>query len=234
MGIAAEFGKNLETAPGFIEMMLEKIQNDLRDFPDVTLVAVSKFHPAAAIRQAYDEGQRVFGESRVQELVVKQQELPNDIQWHFIGHLQTNKVKQIVPFVSLIHSIDTPHLLETVSREAEKIGRKVPVLLQLHVAKEETKFGFTIDECRDFLNGETWRKMTGVEIVGMMCMASNTDDETRVRADFHEALTFFNEMKVKYPQLKIKSWGMSSDYKIAIEEGATHIRVGSLIFGERY
>ena len=215
-------------------MMLEKINEDLRQWPEATLVAVSKFHPAELIRQAYDEGQRVFGESRVQELVGKWQTLPKDIRWHFIGHLQTNKVKQIVPFVSLIHSIDSWHLLETVSKEAEKVGRCVPVLLQLHVAQEETKFGLTVDECRDLLKEEKWRALKGVDICGMMCMASNTDDEARIRADFHTALTFFNEMSALYPQLKVKSWGMSSDYKIALEEGATHIRVGSLIFGDRY
>ena len=186
----------------------------------VRLVAVSKYHPESRIEEAYAAGQRVFGESHVQELRRKYDNLPKDIEWHFIGHLQTNKVKYIAPYVAMIHAVDSMKLLLEVDKQGEKSGRVIPCLLQLHVAKEETKFGFTPDECRT-----------------LMCMASNTDDMEQVRSEFHLAYELFKELKTgafaNAPYFKECSWGMSHDYPIAIEEGSTLIRVGSKIFGER-
>ncbi len=215
--------------------MLEEVQQKLADHPEVTLVAVSKFHPVEALRQAYDEGQRIFGESRVQELTQKAEAMPRDVQWHFIGHLQRNKVKPVVALASLIHSIDSERLLEEVNRQALAIGRRVDVLLQLHVAQEETKFGFSTEECRALLAAGSWREMQGVRLRGIMCMASNTDDEERIRRDFRMARNFFDEAAtlVNSADWNIRSWGMSEDFLIAIEEGATHVRIGSMIFGER-
>lgn len=215
--------------------MLEEIHSRLSQYPEVTLVAVSKYHPVQAIQQAYDEGQRVFGESRVQELSEKYAALPKDVEWHFIGHLQRNKVKQLLPMVTLIHSIDSLRLLEEVNRQAVAIGKRVDVLLQLHVAQEETKFGLTPQECLELLAAGSWREMAGIRLRGLMCMASNTDDEVRIKQDFATAKTTFDEAArlVSSPDWKIRSWGMSDDFPIAIEEGATHIRVGSLIFGDR-
>lgn len=215
--------------------MLENIHRLLAAHPDVTLVAVSKFHPAEAIRAAYDEGQRVFGESRVQELLAKCDVLPSDIEWHFIGHLQRNKVRQLLPHVSMIHSIDSERLLTEVSQQAVALGRTVDVLIQLHVAREETKFGFLPDEALNLLRRFKESPLQGVRLRGVMCMASNTDDTDRIRRDFQAAHHFFNEAAdlLQRPEWNVRSWGMSADFPLAIEEGATHIRVGSLIFGER-
>lgn len=215
--------------------MLEQIHRQLAGHPDVTLVAVSKYHPVEALRRAYGEGQRVFGESRVQELLVKREAMPADVEWHFIGHLQRNKVRQIAPFIGMIHSIDTERLLEEVSRQATAAGRVIDVLLQLHVAEEDTKFGFSVDECRTFLASGRWKSMTGVRLRGLMCMATNTDDADRIRRDFRQAAALFHEMAptVDSAAWNVRSWGMSSDFPIALEEEATHIRVGSLIFGTR-
>ena len=215
--------------------MLEQIHRQLAGHPDVTLVAVSKYHPVEALRRAYGEGQRVFGESRVQELLVKREAMPADVEWHFIGHLQRNKVRQIAPFIGMIHSIDTERLLEEVSRQATAAGRVIDVLLQLHVAEEDTKFGFSVDECRTFLASGRWKDLTGVRLRGLMCMATNTDDADRIRRDFRQAAAFFHEMAptVGSAAWNVRSWGMSSDFPIALEEEATHIRVGSLIFGTR-
>jgi len=200
-------------------------------------VAVSKFHPAEAVRGAYDAGCRIFGESHVQELREKQQILPEDIEWHFIGHLQTNKVKYIAPFVSLIHAIDTPHLLREVEKQAAKCGRVIPCLLQLHVAQEETKFGFTPDECMEFLSEGEWRQMTHVRLSGIMCMATNTDDEEQIRGEFRRAHDFFLKAKEQFfadaDSFCECSMGMSDDWKIAVSEGSTLIRVGTAIFGPR-
>lgn len=215
--------------------MLEYIHRQLASHPDVTLVAVSKFHPAEAVKAAYDEGQRIFGESRVQELVTKCAVLPKDIEWHFIGHLQRNKVRQLLPLVSMIHSIDSERLLNEVGQQATALDRTVDVLIQLHVAQEETKFGFTPDEALDLLRRFKTAPVAGVRLRGVMCMASNTDDTERIRQDFRTARRFFDEAGalLDSPDWNVRSWGMSGDYPIAIEEGATHIRVGSLIFGER-
>jgi pyridoxal phosphate enzyme (YggS family) len=209
----------------------------------VTLVCVSKFHPAEAIMEAYDCGERDFGESRVQELLPKYEALPKDIRWHFIGHLQTNKVKQIVPFVHMIHSVDSLRLLETINREAEKIGRRVKVLLEVHVAKEETKSGFTPEE---FLSLNTQLStLNNVEVCGVMGMATNTDDQTEWRRCFREikslASSLISSSPISYSEASHSSqserpqisMGMSDDYLVAIEEGSTMVRIGSTIFGIR-
>ena len=217
------------------ELKIRSITNQL---PEGTrLVAVSKFHPAEAVRGAYDAGCRIFGESHVQELREKQQILPEDIEWHFIGHLQTNKVKYIAPFVSLIHAIDTLHLLREVEKQAAKCGRVIPCLLQLHVAQEETKFGFTPDECMEFLSEGEWRQMPHVRLSGIMCMATNTDDEEQIRGEFRRAHDFFLKAKEMFfadtDSFCECSYGMSDDWKIAVSEGSTLIRVGTAIFGPR-
>lgn len=200
----------------------------------VDLCAVSKYHPAEMIQEAYDCGQRIFGESHVQELMKKYEILPKDIKWHFIGHLQTNKVKYIAPFVSLIHSVDTPKLLAEINRQGIKCGRRIPCLLQLHVAREETKFGFTVDELKDYLLNAEWRNMEGIDIQGIMCMATNTDDEERILNDFRTANEFSRFCAERFGDtFRIRSWGMSGDYLLAVREGSNLVRIGSKIFGER-
>ncbi|MDE5828079.1 MAG: YggS family pyridoxal phosphate-dependent enzyme [Duncaniella sp.] len=203
----------------------------------VTLVAVSKFHPAEALMEAYQAGQRVFGESRALELEAKAQELPGDIEWHFIGHLQTNKVRKVVGHASLIHSIDSERLLRAVDEEAAKAGRRIGVLLQLHVAREETKFGFTPDELLEFVTPALLASLKAVEIRGVMGMASNVDDDTRIRSDFREIRSTFDRLKTTvfagHPEFSTVSMGMSHDWPIAVDEGSNMIRVGTFIFGER-
>lgn len=214
---------------------LQEIQSTIP--AGVELVAVSKFHPAAAIREAYAEGQRIFGESRVQELREKQAELPADVQWHFIGHLQPNKVKYIAPFVSLIHAVDSEKLLREIEKQGARCGRVIDVLLELHVAAEDSKFGFTPEACEAFLSEGGWREMPHVRICGLMCMATHTDDEIRIRADFRLAHDCFKSYQQTFfadaPYFCRRSWGMSDDYLIAIEEGATLVRIGTAIFGAR-
>lgn len=201
------------------------------------LVAVSKYHPVSMIQEAYEAGQRIFGESHVQELQEKHLLLPTDIEWHFIGHLQTNKVKYIAPYIAMIHSVDTPHLLLEINKQALKYSRRIPCLLQLHVAQEETKFGFTPQECLDFMAKGEWRDMNGIQFSGVMCMASNIDDETQIACEFDRAWDVFKMLKVQYfaqdDAFCECSWGMSDDYPIALQHGSTFIRVGSLIFGQR-
>ena len=214
---------------------LQKVKATLK--PNVELVAVSKFHPAEAIQEAYEAGQRVFGESHVQELVEKEKVLPKDIQWHFIGHLQTNKVKYMAPFVSLIHSMDSLKLMKEIDKQGQKCGRVIDVLLQIHVAAEETKFGFTPEEVVEMLQGEEWKNCTHVRIVGLMAMATNTDDEARIGREFESVAQLFEVLKDSFfadnPEFKEISMGMSGDYLIAQEHGSTMVRVGSMIFGER-
>jgi pyridoxal phosphate enzyme (YggS family) len=209
---------------------------------DVTLVCVSKFHANEAIMQAYDCGERDFGESRVQELLPKYEALPKDIHWHFIGHLQTNKVKQIVPFVHMIHSVDSLRLLETINREAEKIGRRVKVLLEVHVAKEETKSGFSPEELLQLIsNLSTNNLYPWVEICGVMGMATNTDDQDEWRRCFREIKSLASHLSPiaqrashsSPSERPIISMGMSDDYLVAIEEGSNMVRIGSTIFGIR-
>lgn len=212
----------------------------------VTMICVSKFHPAEAIMEAYQVGERDFGESRVQELLPKYEALPKDIRWHFIGHLQTNKVKMIVPFVHLIHSVDSLRLLETINREAAKIQRRVRVLLEVHVAKEESKSGFTPEELETFFNQGQLSTFEYIELCGIMGMATNTDDEQEIRRCFQAINKFAatrmpntllpardNEGIHKGYRSVVISMGMSDDYQIAIEEGSNMVRIGSSIFGAR-
>lgn len=214
---------------------IKKIKDTLPD--GVKLVAVSKFHPAEVIKEAYEAGQKIFGESRVQELLAKKGELPPDIEWHFIGHLQTNKVKNIVPFITLIHSGDSEHLLEEINRCAEKTGRKVNVLLQLHVAMEETKSGFTPDELTEYMAQGKWKTLTSLTISGVMGMASFVEDESRIRKEFTTIRAVFDNLKQQYfrndDKFAICSMGMSHDYPIAVECGSTMVRIGTTIFGAR-
>lgn len=203
----------------------------------VQLVAVSKFQSEALIAEAYEAGQRIFGESRAQELKLKHEHLPKDIQWHFIGTLQTNKIKYIIDYVDLIHSVDSMKLLVEINRLAQKANRIVNCLLQLHVAEEESKFGFYIDECKAMLAQGEWKGLTHVRICGVMGMASNTENDEQIRHEFCLIHTFFQEMKQLHfagdPSFKELSMGMSDDYSIAVEEGSTLVRIGSSIFGER-
>ncbi|MGZ3866224.1 MAG: YggS family pyridoxal phosphate-dependent enzyme [Bacteroidia bacterium] len=199
----------------------------------VTLVAVSKTKPVEMILEAYDTGQRDFGENYIQELVEKETQLPKDIRWHAIGHLQTNKVKFIAPFVHLIHAVDSLKLLEEINKQAKKNSRVIDCLLQIHIASEETKFGFSFEECESVLKSEIFQKLQNIRVVGLMGMASNTDDQAKVRQEFHSLKTFFSHISGLSSHISILSMGMSSDYKIAIEEGSTMLRIGSTIFGER-
>ena len=203
----------------------------------VRLVAVSKFHPNEAIEEAYQAGQRIFGENKVQEMTAKYEALPKDIEWHFIGHLQSNKIKYIVPYVALIHGIDSYKLLIEIDKQAAKHGRIVNCLLQLHIAQEETKFGFSIEECREMLNKGEWKQLAHIRICGLMGMGSNTDNVEQIQQEFCSLSRFFNEVKKTWfsdtETFRELSMGMSDDYPEAIAEGSTLVRIGSKIFGER-
>lgn len=219
-------------------MIQEQIRIIKEGLPDnVRLVAVSKFHPIEALQEAYEGGQRIFGESKVQEMTQKYEALPKDIEWHFIGHLQTNKIKYMAPYVSLIHGVDSYKLLKEINKQAAKAGRIIPCLLQIHIAQEETKFGFSIEECRTMLAEGQWKSLDNVCIAGVMGMATNTDNENQVEQEFKVLADFFHEIKATYfeesPQFTEISMGMSDDYPLAIRQGSTLIRVGSRIFGER-
>ena len=218
-----------------IKERLERLRAELP--ASVKLVAVSKFHPVEVLRAAYDAGQRVFGESRVQELVSKHEALPGDIEWHFIGHLQQNKVKYIAPFVRLIHAVDSLKLLAEIDKQARRCDRVIPCLLQLHVAAEESKYGFTPQACREMLEAGEWKKLDHVRIAGVMGMATNTDDEEQIAHEFHTLKDLFDEWKQAFfaeePTFKEVSMGMSHDYEIALRNGTTLVRVGTKIFGER-
>ena len=201
----------------------------------VTLVAVSKFHPVEALNEAYEAGQRVFGESRVQELLVKHEALPKDIEWQMIGHLQTNKVRQIVPFVSLIQSVDSVRLVECINREAERIGRVVDILLEIHIAQEESKTGWQYAELVDYLQSGAFTELKHIRVRGVMGMATNTDDEAVIRNDFERLAECKNELAEHFgEEFDTLSMGMSDDYDLAIECGSTMVRIGSSIFGNRY
>lgn len=200
----------------------------------VDLIAVSKMHPASAIEEAYAAGQRLFGESRPQELKAKAESLPKDIEWHMIGHLQTNKVRMIMPYVKLIQSVDSERLLQTISKEAERIGRKVDVLLEIHVACEQSKTGWDEENLRQYLQSAEWQKLSGLRFRGVMAIASNTDDESVVRGDFNHLVELFEEFKPLFgEEFDTISMGMSDDYPLAQECGSTMVRVGSRIFGHR-
>lgn len=216
----------------------EEIQTIKSGLPKgVRLVAVSKYHPIEALQEAYDGGQRIFGESKVQEMTSKYEALPKDIEWHFIGHLQTNKIKYMASYVALIHGVDSYKLLAEINKQAAKVDRIIPCLLQIHIAQEETKFGFTPDECRAMLEQGEWKNLDHVRIAGVMGMATNTEDEKQIAQEFATLSHFFHETKETYfkdiPYYKEISMGMSDDYPLAIEHGSTLIRIGSRIFGER-
>lgn len=221
----------------------DRIQEVRRELPEgVTLCAVSKYHPIAAVKEAYEAGQRIFGESREQELRLKWEALPKDIEWHFIGHLQTNKVKYIAPFVSLIQSVDSERLLDEIQKQAAKNSRVIDVLLEVHIAQEESKSGFNPDELTDLLAsvniGQRW---PNVNLKGIMAMATFTDDENQIRNEFRRLMTCYLQLLdgplaqqgITAEQFAIRSFGMSEDYKIAVAEGSNMVRIGSHIFGER-
>ncbi len=209
-----------------------------KDIPDhVKLIAVSKFHSQEAIVEAYHAGQTIFGESREQELTPKHKMLPSDIEWHFIGHLQTNKVKYIVPYIHTVHSVDSWKLLAEIDKHAKAINRPVNCLLEVHIAEEDTKYGFSYENCLRFLMESEWKKCIFANIIGLMGMATDTDDESVIRNEFSRLKAFFDEVKNDFfannDQFREISMGMSHDYKIAIEEGSTIVRIGSAIFGDR-
>ena len=216
----------------------EHLKQVLNNLPSrVKLIAVSKTKPVEAIEEAYKVGQRVFGENRVQELVEKYEALPKDIEWHLIGHLQTNKVKYVAPFVAMIHGVESLRLLDTINKEGEKNGRVIPCLLQFHIAEEETKFGLDEAEAKELLESENYGRMKNIHIVGVMGMATFTEDRKQIRKEFHHLKTIFDDLKQNYfshdPAFKELSMGMSHDYHQAIAAGSTLIRVGSKIFGDR-
>jgi pyridoxal phosphate enzyme (YggS family) len=220
---------------GIIESNLQAIRKQVP--ANVTLVAVSKTKPKEDILEAYEAGQRVFGENRVPELAEKFEQLPKDIEWHMIGHLQRNKVKYIAPFVSLIHGVDSLRLLAEIDKEAEKNNRVIKLLLQFHIAQEETKFGLDLEEARQILQSEEYLAMKHVAVVGVMGMATFTDNETQVRNEFRALKTIFESLKSEFfpsiDSFSEISMGMSGDYLLAIEEGSTMVRIGSSIFGSR-
>lgn len=203
----------------------------------VKLIAVSKTKSAEEVMEAYNAGQRVFGENVVQELVEKHEKLPKDIEWHLIGHLQTNKVKFIAPFISLIHSVDSLKLLQEINKQATKNNRVIDCLLQIYIADEETKFGLGFDEAIELLRSDDFKELKNVRIIGVMAIASNTENQKQIKDEFYELSTFFKGLKQSYfrnePSFKEVSMGMSGDYKIAIQEGSTMVRIGSTIFGKR-
>ena len=214
---------------------LHKVLGTLPD--GVKLVAISKFHPNEYIEAAYQEGQRLFGESQVQELSHKVDTLPKDIEWHFIGHLQTNKVKYIAPYISMIEAVDSLKLLKEIDKQAAKHNRIINVLLELHIAEEESKYGFSPDACRELLANGEWKELKNVHISGLMMMASNVDDRKQIKREMTLAADLFDELKEEYfaddSAFKERSWGMSHDYDIAVECRSTMVRVGTTIFGPR-
>ncbi len=216
---------------GNLKQVLAKLPQGVR------LVAISKYHPNEYIQAAYEEGQRIFGESHEQELRQKVETLPKDIEWHFIGHLQTNKVKYIAPYISMIEAVDSLKLLREIDKQATKNERVIDVLLELHIAEEETKYGLTPTACRELLAGGEWKELKHVRICGLMMMASYVEDEQQIRNEFRIAKNLFDEVQAQYfqdaPWFKERSWGMSHDYPIAVEEGSTMVRVGTSIFGPR-
>ena len=203
----------------------------------VKLVAVSKTHPVEMLQEAYDAGQRIFGENKVQEMTAKSQVLPTDIEWHFIGHVQTNKIKMMAPYVSVIQGVDNYDKLAEIDRQAARFNRHITCLLQLHIAQEETKFGFSADECTEMLEEGKWKELKNITIGGVMGMASNTDNKAQVLGEFRHLKQLFDTYKEKYfhdsPDFNTISAGMSGDYELAIREGSNMVRIGSSIFGER-
>ena len=208
---------------------IQKIKSTLPNH--ISLIAVSKTKPNSDLLEAYDSGQRIFGENKIQDMSKKWDSLPKDIEWHMIGHVQTNKVKYMAPFVSLIHTVDSLKLITEINKQALKNNRTIDCLIQIRIAEEETKFGLPQNQLEDLL--ESIIELKSVKIIGLMGMASFTSDDLKVRSEFNKLSKLFNKIKEKYSNLEILSMGMSSDYSIAIEEGSTMIRVGSKIFGER-
>ena len=215
-------------------MISENLKNLKSKLPnEVTLIAVSKTKPVSDLMQAYNAGHKVFGENKVQEMESKWQEMPKDIQWHMIGHLQRNKVKYIAPFVSLIHAVDSLRLLKEINKQAKRNERVIDCLLQIKIAEEESKFGMDIADATALLNSEELQNFKNVKIVGLMGMATFTDDEKQISQEFQRLKKVFDQFKIEKSELKILSMGMSGDYKIAIENGSNMVRIGSAIFGER-
>jgi PLP dependent protein len=220
----------------FIAQNLKIIRHNIP--PQVTLVAVSKTKSLADIKEAYDAGQRDFGENKVQEMTSKQEELPNDIRWHMIGHLQSNKIKYMASYVHLIHGVDSLELLGEINKHASKHNRIISCLLQVYIAQEETKFGLDFNEIEALLQSETFSQLQNIKVVGLMGMASFTENESQIKTEFHSLNLFYQKLKVTQPEtsnlkLETLSMGMSGDYRIAIDEGSTMVRVGSAIFGTR-
>lgn len=213
----------------------ERLNNILSKLPEgVTLVAVSKFHPVERLQEAYEAGQRVFGESRPQEMASKYQQLPADVEWHMIGHLQTNKVKMIAPFVSMISSVDSERLIEEIEKQAAKYNRTIDILLEVHVAEEETKSGWNEEELYNYLATGVLERMEHIRVRGVMTIASNTDDQSVVRRDFQHIRNIFEELKPRFGEaFDTLSIGMSDDYPLALEYGSTMVRIGTAIFGMR-
>jgi len=212
----------------------ENIQHIKKELPeDVTLVAVSKTKPANEIMEAYSTGQRIFGENKVQEMEAKWQELPKDIEWHMIGHVQRNKVKYMAPFVNLVHAVDSPRLLKEINKQAKNNDRTIQCLLQLKIAEEDSKFGMSEEEAKELLASEAFQKFENISVVGLMGMATFTNDETQVSTEFKKLKQMYDDFSKTQQDFSILSMGMSGDYKIAIEEGSTMVRVGSSIFGSR-
>ncbi len=210
---------------------LTKIKSELPE--GVTLVAVSKTKPNEDIMEAYEAGQRIFGENKVQEMVQKWEDLPKDIEWHMIGHVQRNKVKYMAEFVSLIHGVDSPRLLKEINKQAKKQDRVIPCLLQIHIAEEDTKFGLDKAELHELIDSEEFKALEHIKIVGLMGMATFTDDMNQVRREFAQLKSMYDDLKTKLTDINILSMGMSGDYTVAIEEGSTMVRIGSSIFGAR-
>ena len=221
---------NIDVAKNLHEV-LDKLPQGVR------LVAISKYHPKEYIEAAYNEGQRIFGESHKQELAKKSEILPKDIEWHFIGHLQTNKVKYIAPYISMIEAVDSFKLLKEINKQAAKYDRVIKVLLELHIAEEENKYGLTLEDCRQLLENGDWKELKNVQICGLMMMASNIDDQGQIEKEFDTAANFFDEIKEKYFKNNSyfceRSWGMSHDYQLAVKHSSTMVRVGTFIFGPR-
>lgn len=224
-----------ETEAGEKERMRisENIKNFKKELGEVTLVAISKTKPKEDILEAYEAGQRIFGENKIQELTEKWEQLPKDIEWHMVGHVQRNKVKYMAPFVGLIHAVDSLKLLKEINKEAEKNDRIINCLLQIKIAEEESKFGISKEKAEEILKSEAYAKMNNVKIKGFMGMATFTEDESQVKKEFLYLKTIFDNLKSEFQELKILSMGMSGDYKIAVNSGSNMVRIGSAIFGER-
>ena len=215
-----------------IQSQIAELQQTLPE--GVTLVAVSKMQPIESLREAYEAGQRIFGESRPQEMCAKREQMPEDCRWHMIGHLQTNKVKYIAPFVEMIHSVDSLRLLDSINREAMKCGRRIDILLEVHLATEESKSGFSVEELREVIATEDIKDLAYIRVRGLMTIASNTDDEDVIAGEFKQLKSLFDELKPEFGEhFDTLSMGMTSDYPLAIECGSTMVRIGSQIFGER-